>query len=331
MQGTQVVWLQNGAGYSRWGPTENRVEALKEAFRPHRERDRPTGNLTSTVQTTTISSTSPNSVITTCVGLTNHQHQQHAIHTTNNNSTTLGFTPSVSTNILNNSSSPNMANVQSTTTTLTGSPSMTSSSALTYSVTLSGVAVASQSCTSSMITSSSISSPSANSISSGYGSSNKSPSPLSPHTPPSNYQTSSASPSLSVQSDCSSPSSSRASPSMSPASFIDTTIINVTLLKNNNCSNNSIPVGTTAPTTNIWTTTPLTTRAVAMSVAVPTTTTSSCLSSTSPIRSSTSTADSATSTSAVASTAAFGSFVSGANPVNTAVTSAVVTVINSTV
>jgi len=35
-----VVWLQNGAGQQRWGPTEERVEALLEAFRPGRERER---------------------------------------------------------------------------------------------------------------------------------------------------------------------------------------------------------------------------------------------------------------------------------------------------
>lgn len=38
--GTMVVWLQNGAGFQQWGPTEDRVEALLEAFRPGRERER---------------------------------------------------------------------------------------------------------------------------------------------------------------------------------------------------------------------------------------------------------------------------------------------------
>ncbi|KAL0274131.1 UNVERIFIED_CONTAM: hypothetical protein PYX00_006629 [Menopon gallinae] len=38
--GTLVVWLQNTAGFQRWGPTEDRVEALLEAFRPGRERER---------------------------------------------------------------------------------------------------------------------------------------------------------------------------------------------------------------------------------------------------------------------------------------------------
>lgn len=35
-----VVWLQNNGGFTRWGPTENRVEALLEAFRPVREKER---------------------------------------------------------------------------------------------------------------------------------------------------------------------------------------------------------------------------------------------------------------------------------------------------
>ncbi|XP_025418257.1 phosphorylated CTD-interacting factor 1 isoform X2 [Sipha flava] len=37
---TLVVWLQNNAGCQRWCPSEDRVEALLEAFRPVRERDR---------------------------------------------------------------------------------------------------------------------------------------------------------------------------------------------------------------------------------------------------------------------------------------------------
>lgn len=32
--GTVVVWLQNAAGFARWGPTEERVEALLDAWRP---------------------------------------------------------------------------------------------------------------------------------------------------------------------------------------------------------------------------------------------------------------------------------------------------------
>lgn len=37
---TLVVWLQNNAGCQRWSPSEDRVEAFMEAFRPGRERDR---------------------------------------------------------------------------------------------------------------------------------------------------------------------------------------------------------------------------------------------------------------------------------------------------
>lgn len=40
-----VVWLQNNAGFSRWGPTENRVESLLEAFRPVREKERDKAQL----------------------------------------------------------------------------------------------------------------------------------------------------------------------------------------------------------------------------------------------------------------------------------------------
>lgn len=40
VHGTMVVWLQNNVGFSRWGPTESRVEALLEAFRPVREKER---------------------------------------------------------------------------------------------------------------------------------------------------------------------------------------------------------------------------------------------------------------------------------------------------
>lgn len=40
IHGTMVVWLQNNAGQQRWGPTESRVEALLEAFRPVRDKER---------------------------------------------------------------------------------------------------------------------------------------------------------------------------------------------------------------------------------------------------------------------------------------------------
>lgn len=35
-----VVWLQNNVGFTKWGPTESRVDALLEAFRPVREKER---------------------------------------------------------------------------------------------------------------------------------------------------------------------------------------------------------------------------------------------------------------------------------------------------
>lgn len=38
--GTVIVWLQNTAGHQRWEPSEDRVQALMEAFRPGRERER---------------------------------------------------------------------------------------------------------------------------------------------------------------------------------------------------------------------------------------------------------------------------------------------------
>lgn len=37
---TVIVWLQNPAGHQRWEPTEDRVQAVLEAFRPGRERER---------------------------------------------------------------------------------------------------------------------------------------------------------------------------------------------------------------------------------------------------------------------------------------------------
>ncbi|CAH0557430.1 unnamed protein product [Brassicogethes aeneus] len=38
--GTVIVWLQNVTGHQRWEPSEERVQALLEAFRPGRERER---------------------------------------------------------------------------------------------------------------------------------------------------------------------------------------------------------------------------------------------------------------------------------------------------
>nr|CAG4637646.1 EOG090X02BU [Chydorus sphaericus] len=38
--GTVIVWLQNEPGFNKWGPTDERVDALLEAYRPGRERER---------------------------------------------------------------------------------------------------------------------------------------------------------------------------------------------------------------------------------------------------------------------------------------------------
>uniref|UniRef100_A0A1A9V576 WW domain-containing protein n=1 Tax=Glossina austeni TaxID=7395 RepID=A0A1A9V576_GLOAU len=201
MQGTQVVWLQNSAGHARWGPNENRVEALREAFRPQRDRERERerqaaansssqASTSSTGNSSLISSGSPSSSsIPTTSGLT-PQHSQ--IYTTSNINTTVGFTPTSTISMAGSSLST--ATTLAATTACMASPSGASTS--------SGFSSASSS----------------------YGSSNMSPSPLSPHTPPSNYHAS-ASPGLSVQSDCSSPTSSTTS--LSPAPLMDSSAISV--------------------------------------------------------------------------------------------------------
>ncbi|XP_017003850.2 mRNA (2'-O-methyladenosine-N(6)-)-methyltransferase [Drosophila takahashii] len=160
MQGTQVVWLQNSAGYARWGPNEIRVEALREAFRPQRDRERERAAAAAAAAGVNPSQQSP---------------------ATPPSSATAASTISSSTN------------------------SNSSSAAITTSA---------SSCPSPATTSSSMS-------------------PLSPHTPTgnpppqfpmtiSNTSSSSnlvaASPTMSVQSDCSSPSSSTMSLSPAPAS-----------------------------------------------------------------------------------------------------------------
>ena len=38
--GTVAVWLQNDAGHAKWGPTPERINALMDAFRPGKERER---------------------------------------------------------------------------------------------------------------------------------------------------------------------------------------------------------------------------------------------------------------------------------------------------
>ena len=56
---TVIVWLQNDAGYQRWGPTEDRVEQLLESFRPGRERDRDKAQLLSPTHPSTSSPGTP--------------------------------------------------------------------------------------------------------------------------------------------------------------------------------------------------------------------------------------------------------------------------------
>ena len=56
---TMIVWLQNDAGYQRWGPTEERVEQLLESFRPGRERERDKAQLLSPTHSSASSSMTP--------------------------------------------------------------------------------------------------------------------------------------------------------------------------------------------------------------------------------------------------------------------------------
>ena len=63
---TVVVWLQNDAGYQRWGPTEDRVEQLLESFRPGRERERDKAQLLS--PTHPASTSSPSQPSSTAAG-----------------------------------------------------------------------------------------------------------------------------------------------------------------------------------------------------------------------------------------------------------------------
>lgn len=49
VHGTMVVWLQNNTGFARWGPTDVRVDALLEAFRPIRDKERDKLQLISTL------------------------------------------------------------------------------------------------------------------------------------------------------------------------------------------------------------------------------------------------------------------------------------------
>ena len=37
---TVITWLQNDAGFEEWKPTDQKVDALIDAYRPGRERER---------------------------------------------------------------------------------------------------------------------------------------------------------------------------------------------------------------------------------------------------------------------------------------------------
>lgn len=71
--GSVILWLQNMAGYQRWGPTEERVEALLDAFRPGRERERDRQELLSPTRQTHLAGSGsntpvpPNTAISTAV------------------------------------------------------------------------------------------------------------------------------------------------------------------------------------------------------------------------------------------------------------------------
>ena len=80
-----IVWLQNDAGYQRWGPTEDKVEQLLESFRPGRERERDKAQLLSPthpssgsgsnlgINATTGSINAPSSALMTASGTTMSQ------------------------------------------------------------------------------------------------------------------------------------------------------------------------------------------------------------------------------------------------------------------
>ncbi|XP_004522035.1 phosphorylated CTD-interacting factor 1 [Ceratitis capitata] len=178
MQGTQVVWLQNSAGQARWGPNENRVEALREAFRPQRdrERERAAAAAASTASSPTQSAT----------------HQASASHNIGNSGSSSGSsTPSSSNSLgINNNINTN-ASTSAASASLVGMPTSALNANITGNINISGSS-----------NNSLVQSPTG--------------APLSPHTPP-NMATSSSggSPAMSNQSACSSPSSS--SMSLSPA------------------------------------------------------------------------------------------------------------------
>lgn len=65
IHGTQVLFLQNDTGFARWGPTSERIDALVEAFKPgkDKERDQPvTGHSASTVAGSSVPLVNPASL-----------------------------------------------------------------------------------------------------------------------------------------------------------------------------------------------------------------------------------------------------------------------------
>lgn len=65
-----VVWLQNNVGFTKWGPTENRVDALLEAFRPVREKEREKALLLQNQPIVDPASDANNSTIATTTAVT---------------------------------------------------------------------------------------------------------------------------------------------------------------------------------------------------------------------------------------------------------------------
>uniref|UniRef100_A0A1I8N1N8 WW domain-containing protein n=1 Tax=Musca domestica TaxID=7370 RepID=A0A1I8N1N8_MUSDO len=214
MQGTQVVWLQNSAGHARWGPNENRVEALREAFRPQRDRERERERQQKAENAANASSSSTTQPSTSSQGSSSNSSSSSA-----SSSSGLGHSSSAST-MSSGSSTPQHQQIYTTSNTTMGfSPSPHNTLSNSAATTPTCMASPSGASTSSGISS----------ISSSYGGgAGMSPSHLSPHTPPSNYHAS-ASPALSLQSDCSSPTSST---SLSPAPLMEhaaTTSANVSI------------------------------------------------------------------------------------------------------
>lgn len=55
VHGTQIFFLQNDSGYARWGPTPERLDALLEAFKLGKDKDREQNlNATQAVPSTAV-------------------------------------------------------------------------------------------------------------------------------------------------------------------------------------------------------------------------------------------------------------------------------------